>query len=124
QALVYHLPDDFFATYIQRIESVTAADVQRVAQKYIDPEHFAVVIAGDRAAIEPGIRALNAGPIKILTVAAVSGPAPNITKYFRYLNLPKQGGGSSTSRPRSEIVSACPKTGMRPAVHLASLESP
>jgi predicted Zn-dependent peptidase len=80
QALVYRLPDDFFATYIQRIESVTAADVQRVAQKYIDPEHFAVVIAGDRAAIEPGIRALNAGPIKILTVDDVFGPAPNINK--------------------------------------------
>jgi len=80
QALVHHLPDDFFATYIQKIESVTAADVQRVAQKYIDPEHFAVVIAGDRAAIEPGIRALNAGPIKILTVDDVFGPAPAIGK--------------------------------------------
>jgi predicted Zn-dependent peptidase len=80
QALVYHLPDDYFATYIQRIESVTAADVQRVAQKYIDPEHFAVVIAGDRAAIEPAVRALNVGPVKILTVDDIFGPAPTIGK--------------------------------------------
>lgn len=76
QAIVYHLPNDYFATYVQKIESVTAADVQRVAQKYIDPEHFAVVIAGDRAAIEPGIRALNVGPIKILTIDDVFGPPP------------------------------------------------
>ena len=80
QAIVYRLPDDYFATYVRKIESVTAADVQRVAQKYIDPAHFAVVIAGDRSAIEPGIRALNFGPITNLTVDDVFGPAPTIGK--------------------------------------------
>ncbi len=54
QALVYHLPDDYFSTYVQKIEAVTAADVQRVAQKYVLPGKFAVVIAGDRSTIEPG----------------------------------------------------------------------
>ncbi|HUK33254.1 MAG TPA: hypothetical protein VLV86_05050, partial [Vicinamibacterales bacterium] len=80
QALIYHLPDDFFSTYVQKIEAVTGADVQRVAQKYILPGKFAVVIAGDRAAIEPGIRALNLGPIKILTVDDVFGPAPAVPR--------------------------------------------
>ena len=80
QALVYHLPDDYFSTYVQKIEAVTAAEVQRVAQKYIVPDKFAVVIAGDRAAIEPGIRALNLGPIKIMTVDDVFGPAPAVPK--------------------------------------------
>jgi len=80
QAIVYHLPADYFSTYVQRIEGVTAADVQRVAQKYIQPERFAVVIAGDRATIEPGIRALNLGPIKIMTVDDVFGPAPTVGK--------------------------------------------
>ncbi len=37
-AIVYHLPDDYFATYVQNIQAVTAADVQRVAKKYIQPE--------------------------------------------------------------------------------------
>ena len=54
--------------------------MQRVAQKYIQPERFAVVIAGDRATIEPGIRALNLGPIKIMTVDDVFGPAPTVGK--------------------------------------------
>ena len=75
QALVYHLPDDYFATYVQKIEAVTVAEAQRVAQKYIQPNRVAVVIAGDRAAIEPGIRALNLGPITILKVDDVFGPA-------------------------------------------------
>jgi predicted Zn-dependent peptidase len=80
QALVFHLPDDYFSTYVQKIEAVNAAEVQRVAQKYIVPDRFAVVIAGDRAAIEPGIRALNLGPIKIMTVDDVFGPAPTVPK--------------------------------------------
>ena len=63
---------------MQRIEAVTPADVQRVAQRYIVPGRFAVVIAGDRAAIEPGIKALNLGPIKIMTVDDVFGPAPTV----------------------------------------------
>ena len=80
QALVYHLPDNYFSTYVQNIEGVSAAEVQRVAQKYIVPGKFVVVIAGDRAAIEPGIRALNLGPIKIMTVDDVFGPAPAMAR--------------------------------------------
>ena len=54
-AIVYRLPDDYFAKYVANIEAVTAADVQRVAQKYVHPDRFAVVITGDRKVIEPGI---------------------------------------------------------------------
>ena len=46
-ALVYHLPDDYFAKYVQNIQAVTAADVQRVAQKYIDLGHLQIVAVGD-----------------------------------------------------------------------------
>ena len=74
--LVYHLPDDYFSTYVQKIQAVTAADVQRVAQKYITPDRFAVVVVGDRKAIEPAIRTLNLGPIKTMTVDDVFGPKP------------------------------------------------
>jgi zinc protease len=80
QALVYHLPDDYFSKYVQNIEAVTGADVQRVAQKYIQPGRFAVVIVGDRAAIEPGIRALDLGPINVMSVDDVFGPAPTVAR--------------------------------------------
>ena len=75
-ALVYHLPDDYFARYVQNIQAVTAADVQRVAQKYVQPDHVAVVVVGDLKTIEPGIRALNLGPIKTMTIDEVFGPKP------------------------------------------------
>jgi zinc protease len=72
--LVYHLPDDYFSTYVQRIQAVSAADEQRVAQKYIQPARFIVVVVGDLKKIEAGIRALNLGPIEIVTIDDVLGP--------------------------------------------------
>ena len=75
-ALVYKLPDDYFARYVQNIQAATAADVQRVAMKYIKPDHLAVVVVGDLKTIEPGIRALNLGPIKVMTIDDVFGPKP------------------------------------------------
>ena len=45
---------------------MTAADVKRAADKYIQPDKFAVVIVGDRKVIEPGVKALNLGPITVL----------------------------------------------------------
>lgn len=75
-AVVYHLPDDYFSRYVPNIDAVTAADVQRVAQKYIQPTRVAVVVTGDLKTIEQPIRALNLGPIKILTIDEVFGPAP------------------------------------------------
>jgi zinc protease len=66
QIAVYDLPSDFYETYGQRVRAVTVADVKRAADKYIQPDKFAVVIVGDRKVIEPGVRALNLGPITIV----------------------------------------------------------
>ncbi len=74
--IVFHLPDDYFSHYVQNIQAVTAADVQRAARTYIQPTRFAVVIVGDLKTIEPKIRALNLGPIKTMTVDEIFGPKP------------------------------------------------
>ena len=58
------------------IQTVTAADVQRVAQKYIQSNHFAVVVVGDRQQIEPQIRPLNLGNLRVTTIDEVFGPKP------------------------------------------------
>jgi len=71
--IVFKLPDDYYSRYVQSIQAVTAADVQRVAQKYMTPDKFAVVVVGDKKTIEPGIRALNLGTIKELTIDEVFG---------------------------------------------------
>jgi predicted Zn-dependent peptidase len=75
ESIVHRLPEDYFTTYVSRIEAVTAGDVQRAARKYILPDRFAVVIVGDRKAIEAGVRALNLGPVKVMTIQDALGPA-------------------------------------------------
>jgi predicted Zn-dependent peptidase len=70
-AWIYGLPGDYYTTYADRVRAVTAADVKRAADKYIQPDRFAVVIVGDRKTIEPGVRALNLGPLTVIEPAEV-----------------------------------------------------
>jgi zinc protease len=63
--VVHGLPLDYYNSYVQRIEEVSTGDVRRVAERYVDPSKFAVVIVGDRKAIEAGLRALNMGELSI-----------------------------------------------------------
>lgn len=74
--VIYDLPDSYFNQYIGRVMQVTRADVQRVAKKYIDPNRVAIIVVGDRARIEPGVRALKLGPVRTLTVDDVLGRLP------------------------------------------------
>jgi predicted Zn-dependent peptidase len=62
---LYGLPLDFYNHAVANIDAVTQVEVQRVAQKYIDPSHLAIVIVGDRKSIEAPLRALNIAPVVI-----------------------------------------------------------
>ena len=75
EVVIYRLPDDYFSTYVGGVTRVTSADVQRVARTYITPDRIAVVVVGDLKTIEPGIRALNLGPIHVVTADEIFGPA-------------------------------------------------
>jgi predicted Zn-dependent peptidase len=44
---LYNLPANYWDVYPQKIEAITAEDVQRVAQKYIDLGHLQIVAVGD-----------------------------------------------------------------------------
>jgi zinc protease len=52
QRNLHDLPDDFHANYVRQIHSVTPADVQRIAQTYLDPDRMVIVIVGDRSVIQ------------------------------------------------------------------------
>jgi predicted Zn-dependent peptidase len=56
--VTYDLPDTYFNTYIERIERVTLEDINRVARQHLRPDRLAVVVVGDRQAIEQGLRSL------------------------------------------------------------------
>lgn len=62
----YDLPEDYFATYVDRIQAVTAADVQRVAKMLVQPGRFTVVVVGDLKTIEAPVRALGLGPVVLM----------------------------------------------------------
>src|ERR1051325_11308082 len=44
---IYNLPADYWDTYPQKVSAITAADVQKAAQTYIDMGHLQVVAVGD-----------------------------------------------------------------------------
>ena len=46
---LYNLPADYWDTYPQKVSAITAADVQKAAQKYLDMSHLQVVAVGDAA---------------------------------------------------------------------------
>jgi zinc protease len=66
---LYGLPLDYYNNYVQNIEAVTQADVNRVAQQYINPGALAVVIVGDRKTIEQALRSTNVGPVVLRDIS-------------------------------------------------------
>jgi zinc protease len=53
---LHGLGDDYLRSYVQRVQSTTEADMQRLAQRYLDPERMVIVVVGDRSAILDQIR--------------------------------------------------------------------
>jgi predicted Zn-dependent peptidase len=74
------LPDDYYQQYAKNVSAVTKDDVLRVAKQYIDLNHLAIVIVGDRSQVEAALKATNIAPITYIDIegnpAAVS-PAPS-----------------------------------------------
>jgi len=66
--VVYNLPEDTYAKFVGAVSGLTAADLQRLAARYIQPDKMAVVVVGDRKSIEGPIRQLNLGPVTLITI--------------------------------------------------------
>ncbi|MEL6194046.1 MAG: pitrilysin family protein [Bacteroidota bacterium] len=49
---LYNLPDDYYETYLEKLNALTLEDIQKVAQKYITPENAYVVAVGDAKLLE------------------------------------------------------------------------
>jgi zinc protease len=65
---VQGLPEDFYQQYSKNVAAITKEDVLRVAKQYIDLDHLAIVIVGDRATIETPLKATNIAPVVVLDV--------------------------------------------------------
>jgi zinc protease len=68
----YGYPADFLFTYRKQVEATTAADVQKVAQKYLKPDSFITLVVGNQKAINPPLSQL----ANQVTAIDVTIPAP------------------------------------------------
>ena len=57
--IINNLPKDFYKTYLQKINAVTASDVQRVAQKYFNYNDTRIIVVGKASVVQPGLSKLN-----------------------------------------------------------------
>jgi zinc protease len=59
---LYGLPLDEPQRFVAALERASAEDMRRLALAAIDPARSSIVIVGDRAAVEPGLRAIGLPP--------------------------------------------------------------
>jgi zinc protease len=76
--VMFNLPDNYFNTYVDKALAVTKKGVEAAAKKYITPDNMLIVIVGDRAKVEEGIKKLNLGKINVLTIEDVLGKKPQL----------------------------------------------
>ena len=74
----YELPESYFNEYIAKVLAVTKDDVRRVAKKYIDTDDLAIIIVGDKAKVEKGLKETKVGKIVNMLPADVLGPMPKL----------------------------------------------
>ncbi|MDB4878137.1 MAG: putative Zn-dependent peptidase [Gemmatimonadetes bacterium] len=60
------IPLDFDNRLARSAATLSSADVRAAAAAHIDPEHLAIVVAGDRVSLEPTLRALKVGPVVVV----------------------------------------------------------
>jgi zinc protease len=71
----YDYPEDFIFQYRNEVEATTIADVQRVAQEYLNPENLVMLVVGNQAGIEPPLTSLDNNPK--ITAIDITIPEPS-----------------------------------------------
>ncbi|MDP4601791.1 MAG: insulinase family protein [Schleiferiaceae bacterium] len=74
--LKYNLSADYYNQYLNRLQAVTAEDVRRAAQKYIQPDKMVVSIVGKASEVAAGLERL--GEVRYFDDFAQPAERPNI----------------------------------------------
>lgn len=82
--LINGLPKDFYRTYLQKINAVTVADVQRVANKYFNHDNARIVVVGKASDVSEGLKKLNY-------------PVKQFDKYAKPVSASTGGSGSTNT---------------------------
>jgi zinc protease len=100
QIKMYGLPADYLQTYRERINSVTAADVQRVARQYVQPDKVAMVIVGDASAIMEQVKPYS----QKIEVYDISGKPKEVPNTVMVNTTTSTGAGATVSSAASNLV--------------------
>lgn len=68
EQVVHGLPDDYWATYVDRILDVTVEDVARVAACYLQPTQCSIVVVADRAQVQSALEEARLGEVRLTEV--------------------------------------------------------
>jgi zinc protease len=63
QLVNYRYPDDYFATYVRRVRTLTEEDLDAAARKFVRPDEVIWIVVGDLTRVEEGIRELGLGEV-------------------------------------------------------------
>ena len=74
----FNLPESYFNDYVFNMLTVSGDALHNVAKKYIVTDQMAIIVVGDRAKVEEGIKKLNLGEVKNLTIEDVLGKVPKL----------------------------------------------
>jgi len=66
EMVTYELPDDYYSTFSQRMRALGTSDVSRTVNEVLRPDRQVIVVIGDRARIEAGLRELKLGEVRLL----------------------------------------------------------
>lgn len=68
QLFVHNLPTNYYRSLPSEIDTVSAGDLRRVAEKYLQPEQMIIVAVGDKSKIREPLERLEFGPVQCLDV--------------------------------------------------------
>jgi len=63
--IAFGLPDDYWDTYADAVGKVTAGDVRRTAERYLDPARTTLVLVGAPALVAPQLAGLPLGEVEV-----------------------------------------------------------
>jgi zinc protease len=70
----YGYPKDFIFRYQREVEATTIEDIQRVAEKYLQPENIVTLVVGNAAAIQPPLTSITPNVTTVdITIPAGKG---------------------------------------------------
>jgi zinc protease len=65
ELVLFQLPEDYFQTVAQRVNTVTCSDARQAAIQILRPKNLTWIIVGDRAKIEAAIQKTGLGDIRL-----------------------------------------------------------